>query len=114
MRSNVFTLNDIRWEKKTELKRSGLANLRQNQGSSNRRKSNPLPQRPRQPPPRAPRSSDPGPGAAAALAPGTAIYNFLPPNLLEQLEVEINELVTLARLLKPAVVRLTEEVRKSI
>ena len=57
---------------------------------------------------------DPGPGAAAALAPGTAIYNFLPPNLLEQLEVEINELVTLARLLKPAVVRLTEEVRKSI
>ena len=57
---------------------------------------------------------EPGPGAAAALAPGTAIYNFLPPNLLEQLEVEINELITLARLLKPAVVRLTEEVRKSI
>ena len=57
---------------------------------------------------------DPGSGAAAALAPGAAIYNFLPPNLLEQLEVEINELITLARLLKPAVVRLTEEVRKSV
>ena len=57
---------------------------------------------------------DPEPGAAAALAPGTAIYNFLPPNLLEQLEVEINELITLARLLKPTVVRLTEEVRKSV
>ena len=52
MRSNVLTLNDIRWDKKAEVKTHRLANFSRNQSSTNRRRADPLPQRPRQPPPR--------------------------------------------------------------
>jgi len=72
MRSNVLTLNDIRWDKKAEVKTHRLANFSRNQSSSNRRRSDPLPQRPRQPPPRPPRRSDPGPGPVAAVKAETA------------------------------------------
>ena len=54
------------------------------------------------------------PGPAAGLTPGAAIYNFLPPNLLQRLDLDINKLIIAARHIKPTVERLTEEIRKSV
>ena len=61
-----------RWDKKRELKAKRAETFFTAQSSSNRRQSDPLPQRPRQPPPRAPRRSDPGPGPVAAVNAETA------------------------------------------
>ena len=72
MRPNAATLVAGRWGKKAEVKRSGLANLLQNQSSRNSRRSDPLPQPPRQPPAARGRRSDPGPGPAAAVKAATA------------------------------------------
>ena len=68
----MLTLNAIRWKKTVEVKPNSLANLRQNQSSCDRRKSDPLPQPRRHP--RAPlgRRSDPGPGPVAAVKAETA------------------------------------------
>ena len=44
MRPNAATLVAGRWGKKAEVKRSGLANLLQNQSSRNSRRADPLPQ----------------------------------------------------------------------
>ena len=72
MRPNAATLVAGRWDKKTELKTKRAGTFFTAQSSSNRRQSDPLPQRPRQPPLRAPRRSDPGPGAAASVKAATA------------------------------------------
>ena len=72
MRPNAATLVAGRWDKKTELKTKRAGTFFTAQSSSNRRRSDPLPQRPRQPPPRAPRRSDPGPGPVAAVTAETA------------------------------------------
>ena len=58
-------------------------------------------------------SNDAEPGSASGLTPGAAVYNFLPPHLLQRLDIEINKLITAARHIKPTVERLTEEIRKS-
>ena len=58
-------------------------------------------------------SNDAEPGPASGLTPGAAVYNFLPPHLLQQLDIDINKLITAARHIKPTVERLTEEIRKS-
>ena len=53
------------------------------------------------------------PGASAGLSPGTAVWHFLPPNLLQRLDIDIHSVIAAARLIKPTVERLTEEIRKS-
>jgi hypothetical protein len=58
-------------------------------------------------------SNDAEPGSASGLTPGAAVYNFLPPHLLQRLDIDINKLITAARHIKPTVERLTEEIRKS-
>ena len=55
-----------------------------------------------------------GYGLTADLKPGAAIYNFLPPNLLHRLDIDINKLIIAARHIRLTVERLTEEIRKSV
>ena len=55
-----------------------------------------------------------GHGLTVDLKPGAAIYNFLPPNILQRLGIDINKLIIAARHIKPTVETLTEEIRKSV
>jgi two-component system, chemotaxis family, chemotaxis protein CheY len=52
------------------------------------------------------------PGAAAGLSPGEAVYRFLPTNTLKVCGGDINAMIRLARLIKPTIRRLGDELRK--
>ncbi len=54
----------------------------------------------------------PEPGAASSLSPGDAVHYFLPTNVLDAAGMDLNNLITLARLIVPTIRRMGDELRK--